>query len=214
MRPRASASAPSTPYLCPARIPTTPSAPPQRRARRRFRRRPHPEVSAGARFDAHASSTSAWMSLGWVGLRRGRTVCRLTLLPPLLTSSVSPVAKKTMRRCRVHRRTGMFSRWQSQHSPLKIHISCGRPTNRWRKSRCREVVIGTDNLRARTTARCGLRPRRPRNRRGTHFIEAVAEQHDTVLYLRVCRSGGGTRTHDLRINSPLGTCCFLVCHAR
>ena len=42
----------------------------------------------------------------------------------------------------------------------------------------------------------------PRDHRGTHFIEAVAEQHDTVLYLRVCSSGGGTRTHNLRINSP------------
>lgn len=82
--------------LCPARIPTTPSAPPQRRARRRFRRRPHPEVSAGARFDAHASSTSAWMSLGWGRSAKGPHRLPAHLLPPLLTSSVSPVAK---RRC-------------------------------------------------------------------------------------------------------------------
>src|SRR3990172_4936607 len=37
---------------------------------------------------------------------------------------------------------------------------------------------------------------------GTHFVEANARRVDTGLYLRVCSSGGGTRTHNLRINSP------------
>ena len=32
----------------------------------------------------------------------------------------------------------------------------------------------------------------PRDHRGTHFIDAAAEQLDTGLYLRVCSSGAGT----------------------
>ena len=43
----------------------------------------------------------------------------------------------------------------------------------------------------------------PRDHRGTHFIDAAAEQLDTGLYLRVCSSRAGTRTHNLRINRPL-----------
>lgn len=151
--------------------------------------------------------------LDGVGLRRGRTVCRLTC-SHLSSPPLSVPLQKDDATVPGSSEDGDVQSLAVATLSVEIHISCGRPTNRWRKSRCREVVIGTDNLRARTTARCGLRPRRPRNRRGTHFIEAVAEHHDTVLYLRVCRSGGGTRTHDLRISSPLGTCCFLVCHAR
>ena len=50
-------------------------------------------------------------------------------------------------------------------------------------------------------------PKPPRDHRGTHFSEAVRRQLDTGLYLQLCSSGGGTRTHNLRINSPLGRSC-------
>ena len=40
-----------------------------------------------------------------------------------------------------------------------------------------------------------------RDHRGTHFAEAEHRSRGTAIYLRVCSSGGGTRTHNLRINS-------------
>jgi hypothetical protein len=42
----------------------------------------------------------------------------------------------------------------------------------------------------------------PRYHRGTHLIGATGRPLDTGVYLRSCSSGGGTRTHNLRINSP------------
>jgi hypothetical protein len=41
----------------------------------------------------------------------------------------------------------------------------------------------------------------PRDHRGTHLVGARARPPETGFYLRVCSSGGGTRTHNLRINS-------------
>jgi hypothetical protein len=51
----------------------------------------------------------------------------------------------------------------------------------------------------RDAVRTVLKP--PRDHRGTHLVGARARPSETFIYLRVCSSGGGTRTHNLRINS-------------
>ena len=108
-----------------------------------IRRSPHPEVAAGDHFDAHAS-TSAWMTLGWVGLRRGPTVRRLTC-SHRSSRPLSVPLQETARRCRIHRTTGMFSRWESQHSPRKT-----APTPD--VSRVKSTMAMTMNTRAATAA--------------------------------------------------------------
>jgi hypothetical protein len=52
----------------------------------------------------------------------------------------------------------------------------------------------------RDAVRTVLRP--SRDHRGTHLVGARARPPETRIYLGVCSSGGGTRTHNLRINSP------------
>src|SRR6266542_4390014 len=48
----------------------------------------------------------------------------------------------------------------------------------------------------------------PRDHRGTHFVAASAGAGDTATYLRGSSSGGGTRTHNLRINRT--ACAYAV----
>jgi hypothetical protein len=45
-------------------------------------------------------------------------------------------------------------------------------------------------------------PKPPRDHRGTHLVGALVRPPETAFYLQLCSSGGGTRTHNLRINSP------------
>ena len=52
-----------------------------------------------------------------------------------------------------------------------------------------------------TKVRTVLKP--PRDHRARHFIEALIDELDTGRYLRAYSSGGGTRTHNLRINSVI-----------
>jgi hypothetical protein len=40
-----------------------------------------------------------------------------------------------------------------------------------------------------------------RDHRGTHLAGARTRPPETDFYLQLCSSGGGTRTHNLRINS-------------
>jgi hypothetical protein len=73
-----------------------------------------------------------------------------------------------------------------------------------------EVMAGKLSLQlttreARTVAATGRMrtvPKPPRDHRGTHLVGALVRPPETAFYLRFCSSGGGTRTHNLRINSP------------
>jgi hypothetical protein len=65
------------------------------------------------------------------------------------------------------------------------------------------MTVGTqERLEFEQLSRCGVvttvsKP--PRDHRGTHFVEASARRVDTGFYVRLCSSGDGTRTHNLRI---------------
>jgi hypothetical protein len=89
---------------------------------------------------------------------------------------------------RVRAGGGRVSPLGSCHENSQLELSWELTTREARKSPPRGSV------------RTVLKP--PRDRRGTHLIGASADPPETGLYLRVYSSGGGTRTHNLRINSP------------